>query len=235
MRTALLLPLLFLSCPFASAQDSALTEEVGGRRAWFVATHMPKDLANPITVMVGGDFHQVMLSKRRASAAVGIGAEQVVKVVLRVPIPDKPDEFSIRVLAQAAIPKEVKQALLILVPADKPEGDIRFHVRVQDLARYRGGDYLFLNLTPKRIAIVMAGERLGAKPGGSCIFDASSIKTSTNAEISYHYYDAASREWRLISASTVVLRPTRREICIFSWDARYRRMDYHGITFPVEP
>jgi hypothetical protein len=36
-----------------------------------------------------------------------------------------------------------------------------------------------------------------------------------------------------LSASTVVLQSTRREICIFSWDAGLERVDYHGITFPV--
>lgn len=37
----------------------------------------------------------------------------------------------------------------------------------------------------------------------------------------------------LLRASPVVLLPTRREICIFSWDPRFGRIDYHGLTFPV--
>jgi hypothetical protein len=31
------------------------------------------------------------------------------------------------------------------------------------------------------------------------------------------------------------MQPTRREICIFSWDPQYNRVDYHGITFAVAP
>ena len=38
----------------------------------------------------------------------------------------------------------------------------------------------------------------------------------------------------MISASTIVLYPKRREICIFSWDTRFNRIAYHGLTFPVE-
>jgi hypothetical protein len=39
----------------------------------------------------------------------------------------------------------------------------------------------------------------------------------------------------MLSASTIVLQSTRREICIFSWDVSLERVDYHGITFPVTP
>ena len=56
-----------------------------------------------------------------------------------------------------------------------------------------------------------------------------------NMPIMYQFHDPEAGKWKLITASTVVLRPTRREICIFSWDERYQRVDYHGITFPVTP
>jgi hypothetical protein len=51
--------------------------------------------------------------------------------------------------------------------------------------------------------------------------------------VSYSYFHPEKNEWKVLSASTIVLYPTRREICIFSWDPRFKRMDYHGITLPV--
>jgi hypothetical protein len=51
--------------------------------------------------------------------------------------------------------------------------------------------------------------------------------------IRYSYFHPVIKVWKMLSASTVVLRSTRREIWIFSWDPRFKRVDYHGITFPV--
>jgi len=235
MRTALCLLLLVLGSSLLMAQEAENPQEIRGRRVWFAATDIPEDLENPVTVMVGDEFHPVMLTKRRASTAVGIRGEQVVRLVRRIPDPDKAGEFRVVVLAQAAVAKQVQQALVILIPENDPKTDLRFHSKVQNLGRFRGGDYLFFNLTPTKVAIELAGKKLGAEPGAIAIYDASTIKESTNATVSYHYLDPASNEWQLISASTVVLRPTRREICIFSWNEKTQRINYHGMTFPVEP
>ncbi len=232
MLIACLLAPLVLEAQPSNAGD---LQQAKGRQVWFTTTQLRKDIKNPITVMVGDKFHQVALSKRRASQAVPIGKEQVVRLVHRTPKADKPGEFDMKVLAQATIPEKTRQALIILIPTVAPNSDKIFHAKVQDLAKYRGGDYLFLNLTPTRVAVQLGETKLGIAPGETTIYDASSIKKSTNSAVQYHYYDLTNQKWRLISASTIVLRPTRRELCIFSWDERYQRISYHGITFPVEP
>ena len=38
----------------------------------------------------------------------------------------------------------------------------------------------------------------------------------------------------MLSASTIVLRPTRREICIFNNGSRLGNIKKHGILFPVQ-
>ena len=219
---------------FAQAAGEEKEKEVRGRKVWFVATHMPKDLENPLTVMVGENFHEVGISKRRASKAVALEDQQVVRVVRIIDNPVKPESPAISVLAETSIPASMRQALVILIPAKKEGEDTRFHIKVQDLTKFRGGDYLFLNLTPTKVAVQLGEKKLGIAPGQTTIYDASSIKKSTNATVQYHYFNESRNDWQLISASTVVLRPTRRELCIFSWNERYRRIDYHGITFPVE-
>ena len=79
----------------------------------------------------------------------------------------------------------------------------------------------------------MGETKLGLEPGKSRIYEAPRLDKVENTPIAYHYFDPNDDDWVLLSASTVVLRPTRREICVFSWDPRYRRIDYHGITVPV--
>ena len=184
--------------------------------------------------MVGKKFHQVPLSKRRASQSVPLGGEEVVRLVRQIPKPDKPGEFTISVLAQWTVPAKMREALVILIPARIPNSDIQFHAKVQDLAKYRGGDYLFLNLSPTNVAVQLGDKKIGIAPGETTIYDASSIRESTNAAVQYHFFDLTKQKWQMISASTIVLRPTRRELCVFSWSDRYQRMSYHGITFPVE-
>ena len=237
MRVVIALLALVLAPQSLEAQGANAGEprKAKGRQVWLAATHLPKKMNNPVTVMVGDKFHQIPLSKRRASQAIPIGKEQVIRLVRRIPKAEEPGEFTIKVVAQAAVPAETRQALIILIPATAPGKDIEFHAKVQNLASYRGGDYLFLNLAPTRVAVQLGETKLGMGPGETTIYDASSIKKSTNAAVQYHYYDLAQQKWRLISSSTIVLRPTRRELCVFSWDERYKRINYHGITFPVEP
>lgn len=235
LRSALLTLLLF-GTSILHAQESGDAEErkLRGRKVWLVATHMPDDVENPLTVMVGKEFHKIAMSKRRASKAVAMEDQQIVRIVRLIPNPEDPEKPTIKVLAQASVPINMRQALVILIPVKKEGQDIRFHTKVQDLTKFRGGDYLFLNLTPNKVAVQLGEQKLGVAPGETSIYDASEIKESTNAEVRYHFFDAVKSDWQLISASTVVLRPTRRELCIFSWSEQYKRIDYHGITFPVE-
>ena len=51
--------------------------------------------------------------------------------------------------------------------------------------------------------------------------------------IRYNYFHPVQQKWKMLSASTIVLYSTRRDICIFGWDPKYDRIEKHGITFPV--
>lgn len=219
----------------AQDADDGAREASGGRLVWIVATAIPDGLENPASVMAGEDIHEVLLSKRMAGNAVKIPADGMIRMVRQIPNPEDNSKDPVyQTLAGARIPDGVNKALMILVPRDKPaeDGSI-FRTRVQDLADFRGGDTLYLNLTTVRIAVQLGEDKIGLKPGQTRIHEARDLDQSTNKAISYHFFHPEREEWKLLSASTVVLRPTRREICIFSWDPRYKRVNYHGITFPV--
>jgi hypothetical protein len=239
MKTILSSLLLVLCCgPSLSAQDAEGKESKApsGRMAWFVATAIPEDLENPVDVMTGKDITKITLSKRMASDPLKIPADGRISIVRKLEKQDDPSKPPYETLAQATIPEGMKQALVILMPVERKAGVATvFQAKVQDLAKFKGGDYLYMNLTTVNIAIQLGAKKITLKPGEITIQAAEGIDKPTNTPVSYHFFHPVQEKWKLLSASTIVLQPTRREICIFSWDPRYNRVDYHGVTFPVAP
>lgn len=220
------------------AQEEGITEKKPpvGRLAWFVATSIPEDVENPINVMTGTKIIKVSLSKRMTSEPVKIPADGILNVVREVENKKDPTKPAYQTLAQAQIPDGMKDVLVILVPSPREKGSPPlFKTKVQSLASFKGGDYLYMNLTNLAIAVQLGDDKMGVKPGEVVIHSAGKLDKPTNTPVSYYFSDPAKDEWKLISASTIVMQPTRREICIFSWDANFDRVDYHGITFPVTP
>lgn len=236
-RACVLLLLLLLLLP--PVHDSGGQEEdvERGRRAWFVASSIPEQVENPIQVLAGSELHEVTLSRRMVGNPVRIPADGLIQVVRPLEGGEQDGEPAWQTIASARIPEGVNQALIFLVPAPQPgrEDGRVFLTSVQDLAGFQGGDYLFLNLSPLNIAVQLGDERKQVAPGGSAVSRAPRLREPVNLPVSYHFQDRSAGEWRLISASTVVRLPTRREICIFSWDPRFERINYHGVTFPVSP
>lgn len=239
MRTTIVsLLILFFWDPSISAQDAAGDEPKApaGRTAWLVATAIPEGLENPVEVMTGKDITKITLSKRMASDPLKVPADGVIRIVRKEEPQADPSKPPYQTLAQAAIPEGMKQALVILMPVQpKPGLATVFQTKVQDLAKFKGGDYLYMNLTNVNIAIQSGAKKTTLKPGEITIQAAEGIDKPTNIPVSYHFFHPVQEKWKLLSASTVVMQPTRREICIFSWDPRYNRVDYHGVTFPVSP
>ncbi len=218
-----------------SAQEAEQPEvrAARGRLAYFIYTSMPEGMENPVSIMTGKDISELTLSKRMASEGVKIPADGIVRVVRKLAAPPAPGELPYQILAQTIVPENVTKALIILIPI-KPTGNgILFQCKVQDLAAFKGGDYLYMNLTNLNVAVEMGPTKIPVKPGETKIYDSPVSAEPTNIPIRYSYFDTTKEEWNVLSASTVVLYGTRREICIFSWDTRYNRIDYHGITFPV--
>ncbi|MFM7182059.1 MAG: hypothetical protein ACKO2G_11425 [Verrucomicrobiales bacterium] len=234
----LLIPLLaivghFLSPLFAQAQTPAEPQAPRGRVAWFVCTAIPEGLENPIGYMSGADVGEVTLSKRSPSEAVKIPEDGVVRLVRKIPNPEDPAKPKFLTLAQGAVPEGVNQALLILVPTSQKPGEMVFNTKVQDLARFKNGDWMYLNLTTQDVRVDMGKTVIPLKSGAMAFFDASAYKEPTNLPIRYSFLRKEDQQWQMLSASTIVIYPTRREMCIFSWDEQFNRISYHGITLPL--
>lgn len=234
MRFLIPLSILLALAPLpAQTEDGEKPDKVRGRRVWIVATSLPEDLENPIRVMTGNDITEVLLSKRQASQAVKIPGDGILRVVRPAENAGAPGEPAFITLAQVQIAEAVKEALVILVPAPGKDGALTLRARVQDLASFKGGDTLYMNLTKANVAVKVGKTNIPLRPGAVQIYQAPRLEKAVNTPISYHFFHPEKEQWKMVSASTVVLRPTRREICIFSWDEKFQRLDYHGITFPV--
>lgn len=238
MKT-LFLSLLLVLCTdlplLAQNGESREPRKPRGRVAYLIYTSMPEGVENPVDVLSGKEITELTLSKRMSSDPVKITADGIIRIVREAEAgpDDDPEKPKYETLAKASIPDNVSKALVILIPLAKPKGNLLFRTKVQDLASFKGGDYLYLNLSPMNIKVDLAKTKIGLKPGDTKIYDAPALKKSTNIPIRYSYYHPEKKSWKMLSASTVVLRSTRREICIFSWDPRFKRVSYHGITFPV--
>jgi hypothetical protein len=224
--------MFFPSSVFGQNEEPSEDLEIKGRVAWFVYTSMPEGLENPVSIMSGDKISEVTLSKRSPSNPVKIPADGILKIVRKVENADKLEKPSYQILAQALVPEGISKALVILVPAAKNTSGLIFQTKVKDLETFKGGDSMYLNMTNLKVGVKLGESNILINPGENKIHKSTNNSEPTNVAVSYSYFHPEKNEWKVLSASTIVLYPTRREICIFSWDPRFKRMDYHGITLP---
>lgn len=237
MKTALLhLGLALCTTAALAAQDAGNDSEARqarGRVASFVYTSLPEGLENPISVMDGKDISQVILSKLSPSDPVKIPADGIVRIVRASENPKDPEKPEYLTIAQAAIPDSVSKAVIILVPvAENPKG-LLFQTRVLDLTTIKGGDSMFLNMTNLKIGVELGKSNILIEPGQIKTHNPLGSSPSVTLPIRLSYFHPERREWSMITASTVALYSTRRELCIFNWDMRFNRVDFESITLPT--
>jgi hypothetical protein len=221
--------------PLAAQPDSGGdTKREAGRSAWFACTSIPDGLENPVKVMAGEEITDLELPEYMASKAVKIPEDGILRIVRVKPDPENPEKQKILVLGQVKIPNGVRQALIILAPLPKPDGDLIFQASVQDLADFKGGDRLYINLSDTDIAVQLGKAAVAVPARQAKIYSAPKLAKATNVPIMYKFYHPERKEWKMLTASTVVLRPTRREICIFNNGTRIGNIKKHKILFPVQ-
>lgn len=233
------LPLVFTFCLTATlpAQEDAGEErgakEAKGRVASFVCTSLPDSLENPVTVLADATISQVVLSKLSPSAPIKVPEDGLIRIVRKVENPEDPGKPMYQTLAQAVVPANLSKALVILAPAvNKPDGPV-FLTKVLDLDTLQGGDCLFLNMTTLRIAVDLGKTRVQIEPGQLKTHNPLGASNTISIPIRLSYFQPERAEWTMITASTVALYSTRREMCIFIWDSRFNRVDYESITLPT--
>ena len=234
-------PLIHLAIAFPivatlAAQDTSNdggTRAARGRVASFVYTSLPKGLENPVTVMAGGDISQVVLSKLAPSDPVKVPPDGIVRIVREIANPKDPGKPEYLTLAQATIPESVANAVIILAPIEKKSNGLLFQTKVLDLATIKAGDGMFLNMTTLKIGVELGQANILIEPGQIKTHNPLGGSKAVSLPIRLSYFHPERGEWAMITASTVALYSTRRELCIFNWDERFNRVDYESITLPM--
>ena len=228
--------LLFLGIlPLAAQSNSGdFKPRKPGRSAWFACTSIPDSVENPVKVMSDGKLTELKLPRYMASDPVKIPADGIIRIVREVPDPEDPAKIKYLVLAEAKIPENVREALIILFPLPKPKGDLIFKTKVQDLASFKGGDRFYINLSNTHIRVKLGDTKVTVAPKKANIYKAPVLAKPINMPIMYQFYHPVQKKWRIMSASTVVLRPTRREINIFNDGTRIGNIKKHKVLFPVQ-
>jgi len=221
--------------PLAGQADSGDAKpRKSGRLVWFACTSIPDGLENPVKVMNGEKLSEVELPRYMTSDPVKIPKDGIIRIVREEQAAEDPTKINYLVLAQAKIPENVREALIILMPLPEPKGDLLFSAKVQNLADFKGGDRLYINLSNTPIRVTLGDTDVIVAPKKANIYEAPNLAKPANVPIMYRFYHPEQKKWKIMSASTVVLRPTRREINIFNEGSRLGNIKKHKILFPVK-
>lgn len=205
-----------------------------GRSAWFACLSKPEGLENPVSVLAGDKLIKLELPEFMASEAVAIPPDGILRIVRATPDEVNQGKMKYQILAEAKIPENVREALVIMTPFAKPVNHLLFQTKIQDLANFKGGDRLYINLSDTNIRVRLGKTAVAVEPKQANIYKSPSMAEATNMPIMYEFYHPERQQWKILSASTVVLRPTRREICVFNNGSRIGNIKKHGILFPVQ-
>ena len=113
--------------PLAAQSDSGGdTPREAGRSAWFACISIPDGLENPVKVMGGKEITELELPRYMASDPVKIPDDGIIRIVREAPDPENPGKTKYLVLAEAKIPENVREALIILSPLAEARGRSHF-------------------------------------------------------------------------------------------------------------
>jgi len=219
----------------ADAAPKAPEKANAGRRAWFVQTSIPSDFENPVKVMAGGKIQILTLSNRLASHSVKVPEDGILRLVKEVPDPTGKEEVIYITLAKAVVPQGMNRALVIMAPVVKrKENGPVFLTKIQALNRFKGGDYMYINLTKFKIGVEIDDKKLVVKPGSVEIKHVAKANGVESVPYRYSYYHTQKKKWMTLNASMTILTRSRREIFIFGLSHNTGRIRCKGVTFPVE-
>ncbi len=217
----------------AQSGPDAEKREPAGRSAWFACLAKPEGLEDPVKILAGEKITELELPEFMASEAVKIPADGILRIVRPIPDPEDPAKTKYLILAEVKIPESVREALILLDPLTEPEGDLLFRAKVQDLAKFKGGDRLYINLSNTNIRVRLGKTTVPVAPGQANIYECPKLADPRNMPIMYEFYHPVRKEWKILTASTIVLRPTRRQIYVFNNGSRIGNIRKHGIIFPL--
>jgi len=134
-------------------------------------------------------------------------------------------------LSLSILPEGVREALIVLVPRKEGAEGLRFNSKVIDLAKFKGGGVLYVNLVSTNIGIKIGEQKALVKPGGMEFINPLDQNEKGVMPVAFYYEVPKEKEWKLMTSSKMALYESRREICIFFYNANIENVDFRGIPF----
>lgn len=232
--------LFLLECSTAQQATPPETPEVKGRRAWVVATNLPKGMENPLPVLSDETLHKVPIHLRSIGQAIPVDETGVVCAVKEEF--DKDGKVSYTKLSNSTVPEGVSEALIVLVPEAENKDGLKFRSKVIDLSKFKKGGCLYINLVSTSIGITIGEHKTVVKPGGMEFINPLEGKKDDVQVVRFFYEipkesEESQAEWKLMTSSKMAIYESRREICIFFYNENIKNVDFRGIPFmtPVSP
>jgi hypothetical protein len=191
--------LLLFACQCVSAQTpTEKAKEVSGRKAWLVATSMPDDVSNPLKILSNNELHEVKIYLRSIVHPVKVDDTGIVRAVKEI-VSDN-GQVSYENLSLSTLPEGVREALIVLVPRKDGAAGLRFNSKVIDLAEFKGGGCLYVNLVGTKIGIVVGEHKALVKPGEMKFINALGEKEKEAKLVSFFYEVPKEEEWKLMNS-----------------------------------
>jgi hypothetical protein len=224
--------LILLSCQWVCAQTPPdQTKEVTGRKAWIMTTAMPDDVTNPLKIISDGELEELKIYTRSIGQPVKVDATGIVRAVKEVIGED--GEVLYENLSMSIVPEGVREALIVLVPRKAGAGGLRFNSKVIDLAEFKAGGILYVNLVGTSIGIAIGKHKAVVKPGGMEFINPLEGSNKAVIHIGFFYEVPAkpNAEWKLMTSFKMAIYESRREICIFFYNPKIENVDFRGVPF----
>jgi len=91
-----------------------------------------------------------------------------------------------------------------------------------------------INLSNSQVRVRFGDTKVDVPARDANLYAAPKITKPTNMPVMYEFFHPEQKKWRMLTASTVVLRPTRREIHVFNEGSRVGKIEKHKILFPIK-
>jgi hypothetical protein len=226
--------LLLVSIQWVCAQEATDGKrETAGRKAWIFATTMPDDVDNPLKVLAGEKLQEVRIYSRSMGQPVELDETGMVRAVKEVPGED--GKMVYENLSQTQVPEGMREALIVLVPKKAGADGLRFKSKVIDLARFKRGGCLYVNLVSTKIGVTLGDLKTVIAPGKMEFINPLGNKDKAVKQVQFFYESPKGDkgEWKLMTSGKMAIYKSRREICVFFYNEQIENVDFRGIPFMI--
>ncbi len=201
---------------------------------WFACiTELKGGLSSPISIVSDKRKFQVELPNFQVSESVKLKSGNF-RITRSLPKTFELEEIKRLTLCKVKIPANMSRALVLLQPIVDSKGRSSYTAKVQRMSNFKGGDRLYVNLSDYEMKVSIGAKTVRVAPSRSAMYGAPDLHNeSKSVPIMHELFHPKKKKWIKAFASTTVLRPKRRRICVFRNGRRMAKIKKHYLLFTV--